>query len=356
VLFVVIGMLSPPAKCFVSSEPLGNTIGLTELGYAKPKYSLFAGVQIRFLSNSQLAISFPTRNPNWGLSRRSQHDKAAFLFKTVIIDPQTGRMSASQLWGNFKPLKKLIPLPAHQLLLQDDGELELYSDDFHFIAKASFPSDRFVTIVVSFDGMRIYIVGDPEANGVTVLDSHTLSEIGQFEISTPIYYPVASATAFLYQPNAESSYIFVEVSKKMQRVITPTPPLHCGGPLTFINDSRLVVSGDCHSLAVMEQDGTVLKQLSLGNRSPGKVFPVSKGNRFCAETFRVVGGSKFFDIDSHMEDLKLVCFNSESGQQLYSVPIPSQKGTVPLLAVSPDASRLAFVDGGKVAIVDLPVE
>lgn len=356
VALIVAGLLCPARKYIARANEPVTTSSLKELGYERPKRWLLPAVQVEFISDSGIAVSFPTRNQNLGLDTRSQHNSSGYLFKTVIVDSKTARVVNQRLWGNFKYDSRLIPLPSGRFLLRDNGELRLYSDDFQLIGATQLPTHVFVNITLSFDGTRVFISwsDQPGRDRVDVIDIPAMSKIGTFEIPTKLYHqPTGGLTGIVYRPDLNEPQLILQPYKGGPTLIRPTPPLGCGARAEFIADALLALAGQCHSLAVMKENGQVLKEISLGKKQPGEIIPIKESNHFCAETHRVAGGSRFFDIDSHLVDRELVCFDYDTGRQVSSFSLPSTMESLSPIAVSPDASRLAFVDGDTVKIVEL---
>jgi len=359
---IMLGVALVVSRSATADRAAGETPGGLQLKLDKyweaSEHAPFGRVQLAYLSNDRLAISFPTRNRKPELSSRLSRRNGTYLFKTVFVDPHSGVVAAQHEWGDYHGSNELLSVANGRFVVIDEDAIQLYGHDVELIAVHPLEKVKKIPhfkVFVSPSGHRVYVFqpGEPGTDNVIVLDTGRLNLVAKLTVPSGLI-PSVNEDGIVYKASGtESQFVKLLLSGK-KSIISLPGSVSCGNVPTFISESRLVISGGCPSLVLINANGEMIKKINIDRRTLGTITPVNK-SIFCTETYDFRKGNAALDISPSVDDPHLICLDALTLSATADIPLTlaHQDHVGPTVAVAPDASTIAMYTRQAVSIIPL---
>jgi hypothetical protein len=321
--------------------------------------SRYPSVQLVYVNEDRLAVSFAATNPNFGLSTRGSRTEGSHFFKTLFIDPKSGEVTAERQWGNYQPSNELAAVADGRLVVGTDEKIALYRPDLQAISERALAKAKYIPhfiLLVSPLGRRLYVLQPADGGGrnVSVLDAATLALIGSFSLPARATSITANQEWLVYTvPGPRSDAIKISPQGD-EKPISPDIPDGCARYATYLSESLLLVGG-CQTAFLIDDGGKVLKSLRPKGQPSWTMMLAITAKSFCRLTANVGKGLPALDISPSIGDIHLTCFDDFTLEPIIDLPLKwLPKHRMPVAtSVAPDLSTAAFCDQDEVTIVPL---
>lgn len=347
-----------------------------------------------FIARENVVVNFVTREAAVGLPHRGSADESLpYRLHALFVDTNSGILRTAREWPTASQNASVLPAAQGNFIALTPDELWLYSDDFRLLA------ERTLSLSARADGGSGNFSCSP--NGKSLLISYGIkpSEVPGWDPHRSTQYYgyewIGLESLKVRRSWRENSAENLWKGKENFHVVGGSPgsifnnqvirPFYNGflereldGPLRWIRFSRPVDNFGpfdfLTSQLIISERQSVLRHWS-GNitliRTDGEVvfqerFPdweqlrwlvaSADGGRFALAVYRGRGGSEVLDIGAHYTLERIMVFDVNAAQWVYTISTKSQ-GIKDLagLALSPDGSLLALISSdGKLRLYRLP--
>jgi len=314
---------------------------------------------LTFADNSTLAVSFPILNPETVLSKRGDPKGGSYLFHTVVLNLDNGRVMAERTWGTAYDSDTLLSLGDRRFLVRSGGKLTIVSAEWQEESSYRLRDPDHTRIIVSPSGRTLFVVtkaADHEER-IEVLAAATLARLHAFDIES-VGLDAGSDSAFAYLLPAKNGYAlfllpFTALEKPSAPSLQPLYFTHGDGCIRpeSVSDDRLVLTGYCDALPVIAADG-MHRYLPLPSFYVGLVRTSREGHRFAVAIADAIVPVKR---EGRPDPLRVY----ETGEltAVCDLPLPLKLvAPFPRLdfALSSDGSLLAVLYGYDLSVYQLP--
>jgi hypothetical protein len=343
----------------IGGEPLGLVLGRKREWQGKPKTSLW------FLDDGTVVATYVTREESHPvLSGRGGSDPNEPLrLRAIFLDADTGKIKSTQAWPSESRLARIVAANEGKFVTQRGTTLTLHSSDGKELNTLSLPpppqnlngwnahpsptgksilfedSDwRTISpkswILVSADDLKVVRSWKVEQTGPVGISDSTIA-------MTACMFP-----EYHCEPNLKIRGLATD-----WKIIAPMEKSGWRVP-GFVTDDTFFLSGTPWKL--LQSDGEVI----LSEDAPfGGGGPVSSSGeqRFILPFFKSKGGFAALDIGAHGELTAISVYDAPFRERSYLLKVKGPKIRESVqLALSPDGSKLAILDGETVYVFPLP--
>ncbi|MGA8501284.1 MAG: hypothetical protein WB683_07030 [Candidatus Sulfotelmatobacter sp.] len=347
----------------IGGEPLGLVLGRKRERQGKPKTSLW------FLDDGTVVATYVTREESHPvLSGRGGSDPNEPLrLRAIFLDADTGKIRSTQAWPSESRLARIVAANDGKFVTQRGTTLTLHSSDGKELNTLSLPrppqnlngwnahpsptgksilfeNSDWITIssnswiLVSADDLKVVRSWKVEQTGPVGISDGTIA-------MTACMFPV-----YQCEPNLKVRGLATD-----WRIIAPMERSGWARFPRFVNDDTFFLSGTPGTpWKLLQSDGKVI----LSEDPPfGGGGPVSSPGeqRFILPFFKSKGGFAALDIGAHGELTTISVYDAPFRERSYLLAVKGPKIRESVqLALSPDGSKLAILDGETVYVFPLP--
>lgn len=327
-----------------------------------------------FLSNKVLITSFLAREAVTELPRRGQAEaNLPVKLHALFFGAATGDILPAKQWSVPDPNSvDIVPTREGRFILIMRNRLTLYSQDLQPLRELTLfsppgPSGDILVIRRSPEGgslLVVYLRGDKRINWIEASDLKVLgSWSGPLTPATVSDGDLAQMQERYVKPGDFTTH---EVSirgvdgpwRTVCRVRLGLDPENaCGSPEFISNDVLALLMS--HSLTLIPAVGghVLLREKFREDEWVGRPHSSADGNRLAVPVVSHKGGSALFDTNFHSVLKRIMVFDLQSRQWIYTLDAKRQKiKTLSGLALSPDGSLMAILSEGVVQVYRLPPE
>lgn len=360
-----VGSVSPrwsaDLRNVIGSAPIGVVAGGKGHEYIyKPKTSLW------FTDNDTLVATFVTRGKEDSpkLSRRGVSDDSSPLhLRAVVLEVASGAIRATTNWPVTSRGACIVAAHDGKFVTQTGDDLTLYSSGLQELRKLRLPpaEESGWSAHASPSGKNIVFIASNLTTHSAVqwvwVEVDSLRIVGSWEevqsgwvgisdskiaMTTCVWFYGCEANVEVRGPDTEWKTV-----ASVDRVSKPHPQ--------FVNDNLLSLSGNPTRLIQIGGNVAFAENVLAEGCWWGGVFPSASGQRFVIPSCKLKGHFAPLDMGGYDVLRKILVYDAPFHGQPYIVDVkaPAIKDLT-LLAVSPDGSKLAILNGESLYLFQLP--
>jgi len=355
---------SADLRSAIGSGPIGVVTGGKGHEYEyKPKTSLW------FTDNNTIVVTFVTRDSrdNPKLSHRDGPGESLPLrLRTVFVDAVSGLVKASPDWPAKSRLASIVAAHDGKFVAQTANELTLYSSDsagLKELKKLQLPERQEIEWGAhpSPTGRNILFVASNltthsavhwiwvETDSLQVVRSWEETQSGWVGISDNKIAMTKCVWFYNCEPNVEVKGLNTEwkMIASANRKNKPHPQ--------FVNDDLIFLLGNPTRL--IQTDGKLVFSESVSSEGCwwGGIYPSAGGQRFVIPSCKLKGHVEFLDLGGYDELKRIIVYDAPFQGRSHALDVKGPKiKELTLLAVSPDGTKLAILNGESLYAFDLP--
>jgi hypothetical protein len=287
-----------------------------------------------FVDNHTLAVSLIVPNPTPGTSVRGKRFGGRYLFETIFIDSDTGKLLRTQVWSNSSAGSGLFPAPNGAIVVWHDLELDLYAPEGKLLKTLALEPNDFPVhyrLSQSPSGNTLFMHRyDQKARSALRIQTADLKPLGW--IDSPQYSRGDWSNANLAFLNPHEGIdppwdIFIgqigeSKIENIERLFTiPSDPKRLGRIfdngacefVSFLDEQTFAVSGQCPHIYVLNTAGEVKYHRSFDKSVTGKVTSSRNSSLLTFSTFVLTGGSVLFDTFPRAKQERVLLFDRNTG-------------------------------------------
>ena len=356
-------MWSTDLRAVLSNPPVGVVVSGRGHEYQHlPKTSLW------FTDNDTVVATFVVQEGGAAkdgprLSRRDALDQSSPLhLRTVFLDATSGKIKTTPDWPTKSRFASIVAAEGGKFVTQSANDLTLYAADLSQLRKAQLPSvdEPGWRAQPSPSGRNILFIASDlrirsavrwiwvETDSLQVVKSWEEVQSGWVGISDDQIAMTRCVWFYDCEPNVEVKGLNTEwkTVASADRHNMPHPQ--------FVGDDLMVLLG--RKIEILRPNGEVVKNEDTPFEGCwwGGVYPAAHRQRFVTPSCKATG-RQFLDIGGREELKRILVYDAPFQGQPYVLDLEGSnvKG-VSLIALSPDGSKLAALNGESVCLFQLP--
>lgn len=345
-------------RAAVGGVPLGLVVGRGHETLSQPSASL------RFLDNQVIVATFVTREGESSLSSRDASNASSPLrLRAVFLDAEAGKITATPAWPSESRFAGIVSSHEGKFIAQTGNTLTLYSSDLKELKALKLPPTEEIGwgAHASPTGKHILFIASnlrtTSAVPWILIDSGSLQILRSWKEAQSGWVGVSdsdiamTSCVWLYDCEPMVQVRGFDAGWKMlasaSRHYKPRPE--------FVNDDLLFLFGNPARL--IRTNGTTLfaEEVSSERCWWGGVYPSAGGQRFVVPSCKSKGRVGSLDLGGRDELQAILVYDAPFHGKSYVLNIKEPKiKDFTLLALSPDGSKLAVLNGESVWVFRLP--
>jgi hypothetical protein len=368
----LVGVILLAAAAFSADSDI-KQFDLRSLGFTVPKFGESRAPYpvdglVCFLDNETFAVAFLVANPDSDklVTRTTSRWGNRYRLSTAFVDFESGKVASSHLWPLPEGVPMLACLQGGSFVIATGSSYAGFARDYTLLGHKEFDSreNPHDDLRVSPDGRYVYIAHWVAQNTlrITTFEGPDLREISRVEVRSSPWWTASGDRLVVKWDNFElpiRSIISLKTGTEPPKTLFEFPlssrPCTSGAVPVFIGDDRLVMAGRCPELVVFDVTGRELARNKIERGELGGVTPARSGSRFAAFIGEQKGGSAFLDIPPHPTNCRIVVYDSATFLEIEAFPIDMRGKRFPAYALSPDGSKLAYLQEGVVHLKSIKV-
>jgi hypothetical protein len=322
-----------------------------------------------FSENKVLIATFITREDVTTLARRDQPSEHLPLkLHGIFLDADAGKVRATKEWSITRPRGGAIAAGDGRFAILAPELVALYSPSLELVKDFKLSSEQqshLWNFYPSPTGKSILVEYHNPESSFQWIEGSSLQPQPTWNDSLPGVSISDKELAFFRSPYIKSKgsathEVLIRPRDGPERVVCRVlvgQGDSCGSP-EFVSNDVLALSMP-HGLSLVPKTGgdALLKANFRDDEWLGRpLHPSADGKRFAVAIWAHKGGSAFFDISSHNVLKRIVVYDLQSRQAVYTLDGKKQRiSDVSGLALSPDGSLMAILTDGVVAVYRVPL-
>lgn len=308
---------------------------------------------LTFLDNKTLAISMFIRNPHPGLSVRNKVFGGEYLFQTVFLDAESGKVIRTEQWSNASINCGLFFAPGGGFVVWHDFDLALHAPDGSITKTLVLDSTRFLrgaSLNQSISGETIFAEnGDRLGKYILRIRTEGLEQIGWSTFEEGYSEAAQSDSHFAFLTTRPTTFapthlLITDIGSQDSRssAFVPKQILTTEGCLSvsFLDEQTLSTSGGCHELTIVSTSGNVLYKRTFDSLI-GDVTPCRSCSVLVTGTYVMSRGSGLLDIPQKTIPKNIILLNWKTGD-FVELPSPGTAKRSGATALSPNGCLWAM--------------
>ena len=310
---------------------------------------------VDFIDNETVVVGLVYDNPSPALSDRRNPRGGPHLFGISTIDFATGSVTAREMLGNAEIGRNatLFGLGDGRSIVSMHNRVKVYDRALHEVWQHTTDGETYLQASANRKNfylwspatasqqpkykLQIFSTAKLEPEETLALNAQPLSSIGRNVLA-------AHGAAGVYLYRGESTERVISINAQTTTCM-PGPR-----PKRLISLGILV---DCNGILVLaDLDGHALAERWFENKELGHVEASANANRIAVLTYRVAATASLRDTSSEQRDVEIVVLDG-SLRPVHRIA-PLGIGMTPVFALSPDGTRLAYLSGKMLALIEIP--
>ncbi len=317
----------------------------------KPKTSLW------FTDNNTVVATFVAREgTDSKLSNRKSADEDSPLrLRAAYFSATSGKILATPSWPASSRFAAIVAAHDGKVVTLTGNALILYSPDLKRLKELALPQSgrAYMTGRASPTGKSVLFTGPEGTESAWIwVDTDDLQIVRSWQ-DTPLGR-IAMTSCISWFFKCEPA-VQVRGLTSNWKTIAPIADRHHPGTSGFVDDDLLAIVG--RTTAFLRPDGT---KFVSQNKLPegcwwGGVFTAAGERRFVIPSCKLKGRNEPFDIGGSDELLQILVYDAPYQEITYTLSIKEAKiKDMSLLALSPDGSKMAILNGESIYLFALP--
>jgi hypothetical protein len=345
-------------RAVIGGAPLGVIAGHGHETHGKPRTSLW------FLDNDTIIASFVTREGEPSVSVRGDSNSLPLRLRVVILDADKGRIIATRAWPTESRIAGIVAAHDDQFVAQTANVLTSYSSALNELKKLKLPptddpldwsahssptgkSVLFVTTdLQTSSAVQWAFVNTDDLKLVRLWDEVQSGWVGISDTN------IAMATC-VWLRGCESTIQVRTLNSEWKTVASASG--HNEPPPQFVTDDQFFLWANPARLIGV--NGTTIFAEAIPARRCwwGSVYASSQGQRFIVPFCRQTGHVESLDLSGREELKEILVYDAPFRGVSRRLEVKGKKTIgFSLVALSPDGSKLAVLNGQSVRVFDLP--
>jgi hypothetical protein len=341
-------------------------IDLSTLGYPthpSENFSKTFGVaptRLAFADSQHLVVTFISSDPGTPSEREGRPDSFRLRLHIVVFESRTGEVETKRDWPTPNPNDGVVAGHDGKTVVRGGDELTLYDTALKPLkrkdtAPAHKPHRGLFSIYASPTGRFLLLEFSPSVHTeYTWMNADNLETVHSF--SESLFRLSISDTeigGWRNTPSRQSEFVIMKPDEPGRAIALPN---YRSAKVAFVSEDKIAIESGYAPMSLVRTDGTFVESITPHTHELfSQVTPSAEGHRFAFTGSRIRNTSEILSPHETWEYVQRVYIYDMPSHTLVcdaKVKHSARNQDFPL-AISPNGSTLAFLDGKSLKVYDL---
>ena len=318
--------------------------------------------KLAFADPEHLVASFISADPGTRSEREGRPDSFRLRLHIVVFDPRTGQVSPRRDWPTPNANDGVVDAHDGKVIVRSGDRLTLYGTTLEVLKERELtpnhgPNEGLLNVLTSPTGRFVlleFLHGDRRE--YRWMDADNLETLQSFSDNLfPLSISDKEIGGWRHAASREPEFVIRKPDEPGRTI-----PLseYRSNKVTFVDEDTIVIESDYSPMTLVRTDGTLLEKVTpQSHYFFSRVTPSVDGRRFAFTGSRIRNISEILYPHQQWEYVQRVTvYDISTHAFICDVQVRhSEKNRDFPLALSPNGSMLAFLDGGSLKVYKLPL-